>query len=292
MSIFYSYPEFKNSHSFRNENLTGIITAHGKKCIPYDLTADKLDQMMKHGISLKDSATTTAALVNIPDTNISVFLKRNNNKGPRFTCRYLFRYARVFHAAEAADIFEKHNIKTPRVYMAAEKKKGLLLQSGYIITETVENVKSVHHLLFDSDEKEKIFSVFLPWAARTVATLHQAGIEHGDLKLINFYCDGDWNDPGNSFGIWDLDSVITGKKVSPEKVNREIARMFFPLWFIFDKQSNTLDYIRKNCREFCAMYHQFAPELYMPDTENILQRIEKRICKLVKKSANKAKRIA
>lgn len=287
MSIFYSYPEFKNSHIFRNENLSGIITEHGKKCIPFDLTAEKLDQMMKNGISLKDSATTTAALSKIPDTNISVFLKRNNNKGLRFTLRYLFRYARVFHAAEAAEVFEKYNIKTPRVYMAAEKKKGLILQSGYIITETVENVISVHHLLANNPEREKILAAFLPWAAKAMTTLHRAGVEHGDLKLVNFYCEGDWNDPDASFGIWDLDSVKTGKKVSPEKVNCEITRTFFSMWYFSRNLENGLDYIKEHCRSFCALYHQLAPELYKPDVALILQRIEERINIVSRKNAKK-----
>lgn len=288
MSIFYSYPDFSNAQIFRNQNLTGIITEQGKQFISSDMTADLLDRLMEQGLSLKDSPTTTAALITLPGSETSAFLKRNNNKGFRFTCRYLFRPARVFHAAKAAVVFEQYGIKTPRVFMAAEKKKGLLLQSGYIITETIQNVKSVHHMLWGSDQPREIVDCFLPWAAKTVAKLHQLGIEHGDLKLVNFYCCGDWHDPESSCGIWDLDSVKIGKRVEPEKVNREIARIFFSFIYFMGKYDDCLDYTKEKCKEFCSMYQQYAPELYPPDTAQIIEKFEKRMISVLRKQKGSA----
>ena len=122
-----------SNERFKNGTLSGIITKSGKSSLPVStFRSEDLDSMLKNGVSLKDSPTTTAALVRFPESDTEYFLKRNNNKGFRFTCRYLFRKARVFHAAEMAEVFENLKIRTPKAYMAAEKKTGLYLHAGYI----------------------------------------------------------------------------------------------------------------------------------------------------------------
>ncbi len=69
---------------------------------------------------MKDSPTTKAGISLLPGTDIPIFWKRNNNKGLSFTLRYLFRPARVFRAASAAERFHAIGIATPRVLAAGE----------------------------------------------------------------------------------------------------------------------------------------------------------------------------
>ena len=265
-----------SNERFKNGTLSGIITKSGKSSLPVStFRSEDLDSMLKNGVSLKDSPTTTAALVRFPGSDTEYFLKRNNNKGFRFTCRYLFRKARVFHAAEMAEVFENLKIRTPKAYMAAEKKTGLYLHAGYILTEKI-NATPIDKLLLNAEDKEAFLKMFLRWAAKTITTLHRAGIVHGDLKLINFYCDGDWKDPDNSFGIWDLDSVRIRKKAIPEEIDREISRIFFTLAYYFN-ELNDCDKIKERCREFCALYHEVAPDLYPPSLDNVMCYIRKRL---------------
>lgn len=264
-----------SNERFKNGALSGIITKSGKSLPVSTFRSEDLDSMLKNGVSLKDSPTTTAALVRFPGSDTEYFLKRNNNKGFRFTCRYLFRKARVFHAAEMAEVFENLKIRTPKAYMAAEKKTGLYLHAGYILTEKI-NATPIDKLLLNAEDKEAFLKMFLSWAAKTITTLHRAGIVHGDLKLINFYCDGDWKDPDNSFGIWDLDSVRIRKKAIPEEVDREISRIFFTLAYYFN-ELNDCDKIKERCREFCALYHEVAPDLYPPSLDNVMCYIRKRL---------------
>ena len=265
-----------SNERFKNGALSGIITKSGKSSLPVStFRSEDLDSMLKNGVSLKDSPTTTAALVRFPESDTEYFLKRNNNKGFRFTCRYLFRKARVFHAAEMAEVFENLKIRTPKAYMAAEKKTGLYLHAGYILTEKI-NATPIDKWLLNAEDKEAFLKTFLRWAAKTITTLHRAGIVHGDLKLINFYCDGDWKDPDNSFGIWDLDSVRIRKKAIPEEVDREISRIFFTLAYYFN-ELNDCDKIKERCREFCALYHEVAPDLYPPSLDNVMCYIRKRL---------------
>lgn len=264
--------------NFENGALSGIITNSGRALMPSIFSAEELDSMLKNGKSLKDSPTTTAALVHFPGSNTEYFLKRNNNKGFRFTCRYLFRKARVFHAAKVAEIFEELKIKTPKVYMAAEKKTGLYLHAGYILTEKI-NATSIDKILLNADDKDAAMKTFLLWAAKTITKLHRAGIVHGDLKLINFYCDGDWRNSENSFGIWDLDSVRVRKKAIPQEVDREISRIFFTMGYYFDELDDCDHKIKERCREFCALYHEIAPDLYQPSLDNIMFYINKRLAR-------------
>lgn len=261
--------------NFENGALSGIITNSGRALMPSIFSAEELDSMLKNGKSLKDSPTTTAALVHFPGSNTEYFLKRNNNKGFRFTCRYLFRKARVFHAAKVAEIFEELKIKTPKVYMAAEKKTGLYLHAGYILTEKI-NATPIDKILLNADDKDAAMKTFLLWAAKTITKLHRAGIVHGDLKLINFYCDGDWRNSENSFGIWDLDSVRVRKKAIPQEVDREISRIFFTIGCCFN-ELDCVHKIKERCREFCALYHEIATDLYQPSLDNIMFYINKRL---------------
>ena len=264
-----------SNERFKNGALSGIITKSGKSLPVSTFRSEDLDSMLKNGVSLKDSPTTTAALVRFPGSDTEYFLKRNNNKGFRFTCRYLFRKARVFHAAEMAEVFENLKIRTPKAYMAAEKKTGLYLHAGYILTEKI-TATPIDKLLLNAEDNEAFLKTFLRWAAKTITTLHRAGIVHGDLKLINFYCDGDWKDPDNSFGIWDLDSVRIRKKAIPGEVDREISRIFFTLAYYFN-ELNDCDKIKERCREFCALYHEVAPDLYPPSLDNVMCYIRKRL---------------
>lgn len=277
---------------FKNGALSGIITNSGKPLMPSTFCTEELDSMLKNGVSLKDSPTTTASLVRFPGSDTEYFLKRNNNKGFRFTCRYLFRKARVFHAAKVAEIFENLKIRTPKVYMAAEKKTGLYLHAGYILTEKI-NATPINKLLLNTEEKEAVMQTFLLWAAKTMTKLHRAGIVHGDLKLVNFYCDGDWKDPDNSFGIWDLDSVHIRKKAKPMEVDREISRIFFTMGYYFNELDDCDHKIKERCREFCALYHEVAPDLYQPSLDNIMFFIKKRLArwnKEISRKQNKGRR--
>lgn len=279
----YHFPALDGSIPFQQGKLSGLITAQGKDLLPDSFTAEELNMMLKNGISLKDSPTTTAALVKLPGSGTTVFLKRNNNKGIRFTCRYLFRCARVFHAAKVANVFEKLNIRTPRVYMAAEHKSGLYLHAGYIMTEVIPDVKSIQLLLEKNENKEEILKYFLPWAAEKMTVLHRSGITHGDLKLVNAYCDGDWHEPEQSFGMWDLDSVKIRTTPRPLEVDREISRLFFSLGLIPDEQGKRWQNTEKDVRDFCKLYQTFAPEIYQPDPAGIMNFINKRIARLRKK---------
>ena len=192
---------------------------------PRDLA--KIDTFFTRGVILKNSRTSTAALAEIAEDGVSVFLKRCNNKGLRFTLRYLFRPARVFRAAQAAELLKAAGVRTPEVLLVGERRSGPILKAGYLVTSTAPDIRSVDQLLRETTVPEIFLESLLAQAAELTALLHRNRIEHGDLKIVNFYHIGRWT-PKSQFGIWDLDSVRCYRNAVPRRrVERELSRIVF-----------------------------------------------------------------
>lgn len=175
----------------------------------------------EHNIVKKDSRTTTAVIAQLP-SGVRFFLKRNNNKGFGFTMRKLFLADRSFRAAAAAAAIEKLDIPTPHVWLAGEARNGMRLRCGYFATEeVVPPIDLTGFFENDSSAPEKA-GLILDHMVRIAATLHRAGLYHGDLKIVNYYCaDAQFN-----LGVWDLDSVrIYDGEVPVKRRIRDIARI-------------------------------------------------------------------
>ncbi len=156
----------------------------------------QFDQLLMQGKLYKNSKTSTAALV-----NPALFLKRTNNKGLSFTLRYLFRPARVFRAAYAAERFREIGIPTPEILAVGESRRGLILDKGYIAQRAYPGMFSMAEKIQASSDPVTDIRNFFAEAGRMARHLHENSLVHGDLKLSNFYfVDG-------VYGILDLDSV-------------------------------------------------------------------------------------
>lgn len=239
---------------------------------PYFPEEPDLEQLLRSGKILKDSPTTCAALVTLP-CGKEVFLKRNNNKSLRFTLRYIFRKARVFRAAQAAIWLEEIGIPTPQVYLAAEYRKFGFLKAGYIATDTIPGICAFSLLLRDSEKPGELLETFFDKAAEFCARLHRNNLEHGDLKLVNFYWDG------TQYGIWDLDSVRRWENGIPQKnVDEELSRI---ISFLYRMKKTAIPEEWQDhyatAKRLTELYQKYAPELYHPTPEAILTFAEKRL---------------
>lgn len=183
------------------------------------LLLKNFETALRDGKILKNSRTTTAALVNHAGQNL--FLKRTNNKNWKFTVRYLLRSARAFRSARAAEKFRQIGIPTPPVVAAGERRSGLILKCGYLITGTEPGISGMSSVIMASADPVAEMSSFLKKAAAMMAKLHQNHVVHGDLKLCNFYR-GENGEPG----IWDLDSVrIYRNRVPQREIEKELTRL-------------------------------------------------------------------
>lgn len=161
----------------------------------------------------KNTRNTNAGIVRAEDGPL--FIKRNNNKGLQYSLRYLFRPARTFRAAAAAQGLRAAGIDTPQAYGAGERRRGRYLKCAYLVTEALTHTQSLEALI-DTDPSPNL----LADAGRLAARLHGAGVYHGDLKLTNMYHRGD------RLGVWDLDGVqLFAAAPSHELVVRELGRI-------------------------------------------------------------------
>ena len=97
-------------------------------------------------------------------------------------------------------------------------------------------------------------------AGRLLRRLHDAGITHGDIKLANFYVQGD------SMGFWDLDSAMVFSGQTPQKwIIRDLGRLLSSFILTVDDMPQTQDYFR-NAPEIA----QVLADAYGTDVQTFL----------------------
>ena len=180
-----------------------------------------VDAMMRDGTRMKTSVESSAAICTLPGGE-KVFVKRNGNRGLRFSFRYFFVPARVFRAALAAERVQEAGVATPRVFAAGEKRRANVLLGGYLITEAVTDACDLMAYVEKRPDAPAGMPALIAEAARIAATLHDHGFYHGDLKLVNLYRTAD----DAPCGVWDLDSAqIFPAEVPHELIVRELGRI-------------------------------------------------------------------
>ena len=280
MNPLIIYPALSGAVKFRTPDGVYFITPAGRDVVNPRLLR-RIDGCFQRGLLLKDTRSTTAALAAVSHRGTPVFLKRTNNKGLVFTLKYLFRCARVFRAANAAACLEELGIRTPKVLLVGERRSGLILRAGYVATTTDPEIHSVSRLLRETGVPEAVLESFLAYAAESTARLHAGRIEHGDLKVVNFYYTGQWG-PETLYGIWDLDSVRRYRKAVPtERVDKELGRVVFSTHLAaeknpcFPKELHAPEYLSERLAE---LYRAAAgPGRYAPESSAVLYHAQARL---------------
>lgn len=189
---------------------------------------DRLDAVLEGASPLKNSRTTTAAVVPFPGCG-RVFLKRTNNKGLRFTLRYLFRRARAFRAAECSNALVRAGIETPAVLAVGEfRVAGFFLRAGYIVNEAKEDAENVHLLLARAAEPERMLARLIDRILPLLSRIHESGIVHGDFKLSNLYLTA-----GGQAGTWDLDGGCVLHSPCRKRMFADLVRLLSSICAVF-----------------------------------------------------------
>ena len=194
----------------------------------------EVDGMIGAGARMKTSVESSAAVCTLPGGR-QIFVKRNGVGSLKFVVRYFFIPARVFRAALAARRVEEAGIPTPHVLAAGEKRRAHFLLSGYLITDAVTDACDLMTYTIKRPEAPERMPSLIREAARIAAVLHNRGVYHGDLKLVNLYRMAD-DEP---CGIWDLDSAqLFPGDVPHGLVVRELGRIVSSV-LIFAEQNKS-----------------------------------------------------
>ena len=182
------------------------------------------EALMKDSTVIKDSRTTKAVLATLSD-GTKVFIKRYNNKGLKYTLKYMFRKARAFRAWRSAWALEACGVPTPKNFAAVSFRRFGIIKSAYLITEQLENTVSTREFYKTIQSNEQLCVQYIDDIVRMIAILHENGIIHGDLKLSNTYIQKNKEEQYN-FGLWDLDGTKFSKEgISIASRRSELARI-------------------------------------------------------------------
>lgn len=173
---------------------------------------------------IKDSRTTKAGIITLRNGK-KLFIKRHNNKGVRYTLKYVFRRSRAFRSWRSVNYMEACGLPVPHHKAAMAVRHYGILKYGYLVSEIVENlvptVDFFHMIMKDKD----LNNFYIDHTAKLISELHNCGIIHGDLKLSNIFIRKNKKTEKYSFGFWDLDSVKFGRKnISMHLREKEISK--------------------------------------------------------------------
>lgn len=220
---------------------------------------------------IKDSRSTKAGIAALSD-GTSVFIKRYNNKGLRYTLKYMFSSAKPFRTWKAAWHLEMNGIPTPKPLAATASRTAGVLTSAYLIADSVPGIISTVDFCKVMYESRRIQKIYAESIAAMMAKMHDAGVYHGDTKLSNIFVSR--NREGEfSFGFWDLDSVdIRSKPIGDNLRASELGRTvssFIELGAMFGKSLGR--------EETAGMFlKSYAPVSgIIPDMDSVLRKTGK-----------------
>jgi len=275
--------KYLDTHKMRKVVIDDLVFHINPELISNELLESLIfiDEMLGEGHIFKDSRTTTAGILEMK-SGARYFAKRENNKGVKFTLKYLFRRSRVYRAAYASSRLEELCIPTPRVLVVGSRRKSCKLLGGYLITETVDNALTSGNMCKMLNDDEKFFHEFLRSVCKYMTVLHNHGIVHGDMKMSNIFCVD--SPSGYYFGLWDLDGVIVNNgEATMLHRKAELARVISSYMRTSYEHLGISHDIDTTTKVFCDKYNSFSQISLSPVAVGGYVRSYLKKCKLLKK---------
>ena len=153
-----------------------------------DLHAEGRDQFVR--VPSSDYTRVFKCVVSFDGTNRSLYLKKYLCRSTLDFVKHLFRPSRARRAFNATLMLHKNGFDAPAVIGLFERCPGPFCTDNLLLTEEVENARSMPQLLTDICQnsgrdtfvsKRALIEAF----AGTIGQMHARGIFHGDLRLGN-----------------------------------------------------------------------------------------------------------
>lgn len=176
-------------------------------------------------VMLKNSPTTTAMLLPVPDLPFPLYVKRYNPKGRFFGLKYLLRQSRARRVWSLSRKLQERNFPTPEVLGFVEQRRFGFLQAAYLVTRGLARAESLdayiekHVAKWDMEKKNR----FTRQVAALVRAAHDQGLVHGDLKATNILVMSDGAE--EQLRLIDLDAARLHKRPDLMACCRDMARL-------------------------------------------------------------------
>lgn len=194
--------------------------------------APDIDNIIENGNVQKRSKKSTAALCTVDGVEFFAKHVRFTEKKFLFRLRYFVSPSRSYWTAVVADHLERAGLHTPKVLAAGDRRQMGLVSDSYIITEALKGAQTADNALKMQPNSLDL----LVRSGQLLRRLHDSGMAHGDIKLPNFYVQGD------DMGFWDLDSAMLFAHGTPLKwKTRDLGRLLSSFIYIVDNMAETDD---------------------------------------------------
>lgn len=192
--------------------------------------ASDIDDIIEKGKVQKHSKKSTASLFTVNGETFFAKHVRFHQKAFGLRFRYFIQPSRSYWTAVVAKKLEEAGIGTPKVFAMGERRTLQLISDSYIITEALKDAQTADSVLRQQPNSLDL----LIDAGKLLRRLHDAHIMHGDMKLANFYVQGE------EMGFWDLDSAQIFSNATPMKwVVRDLGRVLSSFIATVDKMPET-----------------------------------------------------
>ncbi|MDD5597414.1 MAG: lipopolysaccharide kinase InaA family protein [Victivallaceae bacterium] len=234
---------------FKNAFLQGMVSL---KLSPGALEQlQELDSLLRNAKLDKDSHSTTAGVVELDGKKY--FLKRYNNRNLQRKLKNSVRQTRPFRVLRSSQLISAVGILTPEVYAALNYRRGLLIESSYLLSSFIESAKTANHFIERLAEKEN-FEDFAGKICQVLVKIHNTGIMHGDVKISNILIKYD----GGSceLGLLDLDaSHYYNNALSRRRRIRDLARLISSYFLSCKSRDLKVPGLDELIEYFAGRYH-------------------------------------
>ena len=216
----HSSNETADFRFFKNSSLQGLVSSRlSVKAIE---SLHGLDLLLQKAELDKDSNSTTAGVIELDGHKY--FLKRYNNKNFKRKLKNSVRQTRPFKVLKTSHVISAAGIFTPEVYAALNYRRGLLLESSYLLSAFLDSSKTADKVIESLTGEEK-FEIFVDEICQLLVKIHDAGIFHGDVKTSNIIVISN-DDNSYDLGLLDLDgSHCYSETLAAKKRTYDLARL-------------------------------------------------------------------
>ncbi|MDD5697899.1 MAG: lipopolysaccharide kinase InaA family protein [Victivallaceae bacterium] len=238
---------------FKNASLQGFVSV---KLSPKVLEKlQELDSLLKTVTLVKDSKSTTAGVIEIDGGKY--FLKRYNNKNFKRKLKNSVRETRPFKVLRTSQTVLAAGVFAPEVYGALNYRRGLLIEASYLLSSFPESSQLATQVIHDLAGEGK-FETFAHKICQVLATIHDAGVMHGDIKISNILIIPAM---GGSYeiGLIDFDgSRCYPRKLSAKRRTHDLARLISSYLLTCRHRSLPVKHLQELTDHFARQYHEIS----------------------------------
>lgn len=144
---------------------------------------DRPDELMRHGMMLKDGDSTTVVAVTLDGREWVI--KRYNLRSFFYACSRLLRPSRAWHCWGSAFRLAEAGIATPTPLLMLEQRWGPLRRQAWFVTERVAGPDALQALEAESVDAP-VWQQALARFETLFKRMQQNRLVHGDMKATNF----------------------------------------------------------------------------------------------------------